>query len=88
MSVFCINYDLSFPGRNYDSLYDALKKMEGCRILESCWVVSSNENAIDIRDRLKRLMDSNDKLFVARLSGNWAANFGNECLDWVKSIFP
>ena len=49
MDLYIISYDLKTPGRDYTSLYNAIKDLgEWQHPLESTWVVSTNydENQI------------------------------------------
>lgn len=87
MGVFAINYDLSSPDRDYDKLTEQIKSYgTWAHFLDSLWLVSSSKTAGEIRDHLKKHIDSNDQLFVARLSGNWASsNLSKKCTDWLKN---
>jgi hypothetical protein len=85
MSTYIISYDLS-NNRDYESLYEAIKAYgTWAHITESTWaVVSSNSSAVDIRDDLKRTIDSDDKLFVIK-SGIEAAWVNVICRnEWLK----
>lgn len=65
-----ITYDLCKPGRNYDDLYDYLKSFSvWARITESTWFISSDKSCVTIRDEIKNIVDSNDRIFVAELTG-------------------
>ena len=51
------------------------------------WLVASRMNAAQIRDQLKPFInaDKGDKLFLARISQNWAGtNMGANFPDWLK----
>ena len=52
------------------------------------WILEvRNMNASNIRDRLKQFIndEKGDRLFVARISKNWAGrNMGNGFPDWLK----
>ena len=65
-----ITYDLCKPGRNYDDLYDYLKSFSvWAHITESTWFVSSIKSCTTIRDEIRNIVDSNDRIFVAELTG-------------------
>lgn len=65
-----ITYDLCKSGTNYNGLYDYLKSFpEWARITESTWFVSSPKSCETIRDEIMRIVDSNDRIFVAELTG-------------------
>ena len=88
MALYTISYDLTNPGRDYETLSNAIKKYgfwwHQCG---SVWIISvNNTNSTTIRDYLKQFIDTNDKLFVAKLSGEWAAyGFTKEEYDWMKT---
>lgn len=54
---------------------------------ESFWLLSTEiYHAGEIRNQLKDVIDSNDKLFVAKLSGNWASyNVKKSSTDSLKN---
>ena len=88
MNLYSITYDLSNPGRDYDSLSNAIKSYSRWwHQSGSAWVISvNNTSSTEIRDYLKQFIDSNDKIFVAKLSGEWAGfGFTQEEYDWMKN---
>lgn len=86
--VYCISYDLSKPGRNYESLYNAIKSYgTWWHQTESVWFIVSSANATEIRDNLNKHTDANDKLFVVALRHEWAGvGFSQREYEWLKSI--
>lgn len=82
-----ISYDLIAPNRNYDKLYDGIKNYgTWARINESLWIIKSDDTSTQIRDNLKSFIDENDKLIVAKLSGEGAwFNLSDEISKWLKS---
>ncbi|MEA3049945.1 MAG: hypothetical protein QOG84_1781 [Sphingomonadales bacterium] len=74
MPVYAISYDLRNPGRNYEPLWGRLRDWKAQRVLESLWVIDTTSTAVTIRDDLKLYIDANDRVFVARLSGETAWN--------------
>ena len=86
MASYIITYDLKKPGRNYQALYDRIKAYgTWAHITESSWAIVSSERAVDIRDRLQGVIDSNDALFVARASTPAAwFNLGTNMTNWLK----
>lgn len=85
MKCYIISYDLLQPGRNYDALYEAIKKhSKWARINESVWAVVTNKTAVQIRDNLGQYLDSNDRIFVVK-SGVEAAWRNSRCKnEWLK----
>lgn len=68
-SLYIISYDLKVPGRDYSSLYDAIKTFEWQHPLESTWLVITEYSADEISKLLRKngRMDDSDLLFVCRL---------------------
>lgn len=70
MTSKIIEYDLCSPGRNYNTLYETIKSYSvWARITESTWFIRTDDSCVQIRDKLKKCMDNNDRLFVAELTG-------------------
>lgn len=87
MAVYQIDYDLR-KQRNYDALYERLKSYpQWCRVLESTWVISTNQSAAQVRDYLKAVMDADDGLLVTRLQGEAAwYGFSDEVSAYLKNM--
>lgn len=65
-----ITYDLCKSGKNYDDLYKYLKGFSAwAHITESTWFVSSDKSCVTIRDEINAIIDSDDRVFVAELTG-------------------
>lgn len=78
MAVYVVSYDLRVPGRNYQTLWARLGEWKAQRALESLWLIDTSATAVQIRDDLRLYVDANDRLFVAKLSGESA---------WI-SLYP
>lgn len=86
MSTYIITYDLSEKGQNYDCLHQKLQSYTThWHAQQSVWFVETSESAAQIRDKLRPCLDNNDKLLVAKLSGE-AAWFGynQKVTSWLK----
>lgn len=84
MAIILVTYDLKKPGQNYQPVYDYLKKFTWCKYLESVWLLDTKTNTSAIRDALQKLIDANDKVFVVKITRDWAAfNYG--CGDWLNN---
>jgi len=88
MRTYMIGYDLYRPGQNYDDLFEAIKSVANgwWHCLDSTWIVKSSLTPVQIRERLKPHLDSNDELLVA-LIGSPAAwtGFDKNCSDWLSN---
>ncbi len=71
MSLYFLTYDLRRE-RDYQKLYDELKKFGAIRVLESTWCFKRvNTSAKGLRDHFKIFIDTDDGLLV------------DECNDWA-----
>lgn len=92
MKTYIIGYDLNKTGQDYKDLIDKIKSefTTWWHHLDSTWIVKSNLTAVEIRDRLKPFIDSNDELLVASLAGESAwAGFNDKGAKWLRdNIIP
>lgn len=80
MAVYQVSYDLNKSNKNYNGLYEELKKTSWAHILDSTWLISTSEDATQLRDRLKTQIDSNDTLFVSRV-------YKDQYDGWLAQMF-
>lgn len=90
MKTFLISYDLGVPETHsdYTVLFNHLKSLYSswARPVKSVWIIKSDKDAEQIRDEIKAVLDSNDKLIVVEMSGNWGTyNISKEVTDWMKN---
>jgi CRISPR-associated endonuclease Cas2 len=82
MARCLITYDLK-KTKDYQKLFDALKKLGACKPLLSVWVVNSTFSAKQLVEHLKQFIDSDDKLLVVEAT-TWASlhltKAENDCL--------
>ena len=86
MATYLIGYDLRKPGRNYDSLYQAIESYTNwAHLLGSEWAIVTDKPAEDVRNHLLKHIDANDGLTVitARAPGAWSG-LSRELTDWLK----
>ncbi|MFK4909994.1 CRISPR-associated protein Cas2 [Lactococcus petauri] len=73
MKSYIVSYDLKDSSDNYDELIDKIKSYpRWAHINKSVWLVKSNTSAADIRDNLRKVIDSKDSIFVGGLTGEAA----------------
>ena len=76
MTLYLISYDLMNHKTfgQYEKLMDELQISEARKILIAGWILKSSETAIQIRDRLRKLIHRDDRLLVTQISDtNWAS---------------
>lgn len=83
--IFIITYDLVEPGQRYQELIDLIKKNPGwAKLCDSSFLVKSEMTAVQLRDSLKVVLDSNDKLFVGKVTAPAAwAGMSDEVSKWI-----
>lgn len=65
-----ISYDLCKSGKNYNDLYEKIHSYGvWAQITESTYFISTPSSCSTVRDDLMSVLDSDDKLFVAELTG-------------------
>jgi len=88
MPAYIVTYDLHKQGQNYDCLIEKLKGYgTHWHMQQSVWIVVTNQNSAQIRDHLRLCLDSNDKLFVGKLSGEGAwFGYSDSVTQWLKKF--
>ena len=85
MSRMIITYDLSNPGRDYDTLIARIKSYGAwAHITESSWAIVTNQTPVGVRDNLKAAIDDNDKLLVGILGTAAWIGLPSNVSDWLK----
>lgn len=84
--ILIISYDLKQPGRNYDDLYDAIKSAPGyISAMDSLWFISTTESVETWSERLLKVMDNNDYLFVVDITGQSRQGWMSKSVwEWLK----
>lgn len=86
MNKYLITYDLNCPGKKYSSLISKIKAYTNVKICESAWIIRSNSDSVQIRDTLIQEIDTNDSLFVAKLTGEAAWKNCIDSNDRIKKV--
>lgn len=88
MSVYIVTYDLIKQGQNYACITQKLKSYPThWHAQGSVWIIETNQTAVQVRDHLSPCLDSNDKLFVAKLTGEAAwTGYAQNISDWLKGV--
>ena len=84
--TFIISYDLSQPGQNYEELLKIIKSFSAwAKLGGSAYVILTTKSHIEIRDHLQTVLDSNDKLFVGKVSAPAAwYGLGTDVSNWLR----
>lgn len=80
-----VSYDLKQPGRDYSAVYDLLKTVPAIRILESLWVLRTSQSVQTWSDRIKSVVDDNDRFFVVDITNDTTAGWlAQSSWDWIS----
>ena len=84
--IYIVSYDLCEPGQKYENLLDLIKSAPAwARLGGSAYLVDSDESAVELGDKYKRALDSNDKLFVGYVKAPAAwTGMPTEVSNWMK----
>lgn len=87
--AYAINYDLKAPNRNYEPLYEEIKKSpRWWHFLESTWLIITEETAPEVWDRLAKKIDNNDFMLIIEVRDNVQGWLPKEAWDWIHSYVP
>jgi hypothetical protein len=85
MSVFCVSYDLKGINRDYTPLIRALQsKGKWWHFLESTWLISTDETAVDVWNRIYSTIDKKDVLLIIEVRNNVNGWLPKEAWDWIR----
>ncbi len=86
-SVLLVTYDLVQPGRNYENLLALIRNFPSwARLGGSAYLILTTENPLAVRDRLARVLDANDKLYVGVVSAPAAwIGLPEDVSNWIRS---
>ena len=85
-----VSYDLKSPetSSDYARLIEYIKSFAGyCKPLYSFWFVKTDKSCSEVRDEIKKRIDSNDKVVVVQVTGShWASvNLTAVDAEWMKN---
>lgn len=85
MGVYSISYDLRNSDKDYEGLYKAIKsRYSWCHSLESTWLIETYDTAPTIFNNLKSHIDSNDLIFISRITTDYYGRLPEEAWEWLK----
>lgn len=88
MTTFVLTYDL-IKRKDYQTLWDELKRLGAHRALNSFWLLNLNNTAKETHDHFKQYVDSDDRLWVSELTKtNYYSNAMSGTNNWLKNNPP
>jgi hypothetical protein len=88
MPTLVIGYDLNRPGQSYRPLIERIKNHGSWwHHLDSTWFVVTSLTPTQMRDDLRRYIDSSDELLVLNVThDSWAGvGFEQRAYDWLNN---
>lgn len=83
--VLLVTYDLRMPGKDYDSLYKAIKSIgPWWHYLESIWLIETPLTAAEVCGRLRPHMDSTDMLLAVRIAAPYYGWLPSDAWPWLN----
>lgn len=84
--VYLITYGLNKEGQDYNSLIDTIEKncSEYVHIMRSVFLVKTIRNENQLRDSLRQVMDSNDTLFISKITDSYAGWLDASVWGWLS----
>ena len=84
--ILLITYDLKKPGQDYTSLHNTIKSADSWwHYLESTWLIKTNQDPSVWTDKIKRVIDPNDYLFIVDISGkSYNGWLPQKAWDWIN----
>lgn len=84
--VFIVTYDLITPGQNYEALLKEIKSYKAwAKLGGSSYLVETDSTAVAIRDKLGKVLDSGDKLYVGVVTAPAAwRGLSEDVSKWIQ----
>lgn len=86
--VYIVTYDLrtETDSQSYQQLIDLIKEEGVWACLGgSSYLIESDQTAVELRDKFKRVLDSNDMLYVGCVTAPAAwTGYSKEVTEWIK----
>lgn len=89
--IFALTYDLKNEESSaaYTPLLEELRRRGGHRYQASAWLVNVNNKVEEVHAHFKKLMDSNDSLWVSELTGiHSGSGLQPGTVQWLKANPP
>ncbi len=85
--ILLVTYDLKKPGKDYTALYNLLKTAPSWwHYLESTWLVSTNDSANAWADRIRTVIDQNDRFLVVEITHQSRQGWlPTDAWEWIKN---
>src|SRR5947208_3217570 len=87
--VYCVSYELRVAGKNYEPLYNELKKStRWWHYLQSTWLIQTDETAVQVWQRLVAHVDQQDSVLLIEVRNNAQGWLPKDAWDWIRDNVP
>lgn len=85
--LYAVTYDLNKPGKDYSSLWSALRQYEHTRdvALDSVWFISTPATAAQVYEHLRHFLDQSDRIYIFQLTRNHEGWMEQSVWDWINA---
>lgn len=88
MKTYLVSYDLIRPESSpeYTRLINLIKTATNwAKPLESVWFIKTDLSSMDIVNKLRAVIDANDKLLVIEVTNDWTSfNVSKDVAEWMR----
>jgi hypothetical protein len=91
MTIYLVAYDLvkESSGRDYEPLWDELKRLDGHKTQYSLWLLDVSNTAKEVVEHFKKYVDSNDRIWASRVTkDHFYVNAMPGTNDWLSKHPP
>lgn len=81
-----LTYDLSAPNQRYEDVKETIKSFNGAyiKLQNSFWLLRNELTPNEMTDKLRIVMDKNDKLFICEINDNYQGLASKDNWKFIK----
>ena len=80
-----VTYDLNKAGQNYEALIEEIKQLGAwAKVQQSVWYLHTSYSADEVLDRLRKVTDFNDSIFVANMNNASWRGLSSEVQKFIQ----
>jgi hypothetical protein len=84
--AYIITYELKAQGRDYSTLYEAIKRSpKWWHRLHSSWIISTAETPVQVWTRLAAHINADDYLLIIEVKSSYYGWLPKKDWDWIKT---
>lgn len=84
MAVLLFTYDLHKPKKDYEKLYELIKSNGYAKLSESSYAIITEDSASEYYDKVKPLVDSDDRFYIIPLGKPYAGYGPKKINGWLE----